>query len=448
VAPARIRQSNGELAGQHGRRGDGPAVNDRDAGTPAVASGRMRVLVCGWIGSTNLGDELVFAGVRRLLATRQARVAAVSVDPARTWAQHGVAAIDHRRIDRIAAATRRADLVVWGGGGLVQDETSPFNLPYHLSRAWLALLAGTPVIGLGLGVGPLHSAVGRRLARTLAHAAAVTVRDQPSLEELAALGVPARLAADTAVHLASPPAPLSAAAFRPLSAPPDPASGTPASAGAPRPEEVAVVSLRPWGGGGARIPVGWGRPPGEPAWFVPRVAGALDDLAATSGLTIRFVALQTDRDHALHRRVAARMRRPSELRTPTLGSVLEEVARARLVVAMRYHAGLAALLGGRPAALIGYSPKVAALADVLGPGGQLLPFDDRALRGLRAACLELLTAAGAEAAVANARHALQVRARVNEQALDLVSTAAGGRAPRPMASRRPPRRASGTAPGR
>jgi polysaccharide pyruvyl transferase CsaB len=357
----------------------------------------MRVLVCGWIGSTNLGDELVFAGVRRLLAPLGAQVAAVSVDPERTRRLHGVAALDHRRLDRIAAAARRADLVVWGGGGLVQDETSPFNLPYHLSRAWTASLVGTPWVGLGLGVGPLRTVAGRRLATTLRRAAAVTVRDEPSLALLDALAVPATLTADVALHL-----------------------GEPAPSA---PDPVAVVSLRPWSGsGGGRLPVGWRRGHDEPGWFVPTIAAALDRLVADVGLAVRFVALQPDRDDPLHRRVATAMRAPAECRTPGLDEVLGEVARGRLVVAMRYHAGIAATLAGRPAVLIGYSPKVDALARELGAGAAHLPFEAGALARVGDAAVTLLGHGEASAAVAAARDRLVARGRGDRLALDLAAT--------------------------
>jgi polysaccharide pyruvyl transferase CsaB len=358
----------------------------------------MRVLVAGWIGSTNLGDELVFAGVRRLLG--DAQICAMSTAPAATTAEHGVVAIDHRRVDLVARAAREADLVVVGGGGLIQDETSPFNLPYHLSRAWLSALGRTPWIGLALGVGPLSTALGRRLALTLSRAAAVTVRDEPSLELLRSLDVPAVVAADAAFHLDVP------------------------GSGEPPPQvevqadrDVIVVSLRPWSGGGGLLPVGWRRDAGEPDWFVPTVAAALERASQQSGLPVRFVALQTDRDHALHQRVAAAMQVPSQLVVPTRRSVLGELAASRLVVAMRYHAGIGATLAGRPSVLVGYSPKVDALAATLGDGAAHLPFDREALASLDTSIAAQLESGTAADAVRAGADELRSRAQVNADVL-------------------------------
>lgn len=378
----------------------------------------MRVLVCGWIGSTNLGDELVLAGVRALMRRHDASVLAVSIDPEQTRAVHGVAAIDHRRFDLITRAGRQADLVVFGGGGLVQDETSPFNLPYHLGRVVPALAAGTPVIGLGLGIGPL-SGLGRAEARLLRRFRGITVRDAASQALLAEVGVASRLGADTAWHL-------TAAQPLPAAAPPNTSQQAVNGAfdGNHRPvvevEDVVTVSLRPWSGGGGWLPVGWRAAATTPEWLIPTLARSLDRVATRTGLPVRFVALQTDRDHALHREVAAAMDTPAELVVPHLDDVVARIGAGRLVIAMRYHAGIAATMCGRPSVLVGYSPKVDALATALGAGTRRVGFDRAELDGLDQRAVDLLATDGAPDAVTAARDRLVAGCLVNEQLVDRV----------------------------
>lgn len=372
----------------------------------------MRILVCGWLGSTNLGDELVFAGMRSLIAQTFASptICAVSVDPQATVRDHGVTAIDHRRVDRIERAARTADLVVLGGGGLIQDRTSALNLPYHLSRLGLAALGSTPLVALALGVGPLTTRLGRRLASTLRWAQAVTVRDEPSRELLEGLGVPAELAADAAFHLDRPLEGGSAIE----------AAGGAAAAAATGGggEDVIAVCLRSWSTRRHRLPAGWRRGgTQEPAWFVPTMARGLEAAARSTGLPIRFIALQTDRDQAIHRAVAEAMDIPAELVVPTRRSLVQEIGRARLVVGMRYHAGIAATLSGRPSVLIGYDPKVDALAATLGEGARHLPFDPTALAGIADAIATQVGSADAAPAVQAAASSLRRRATANADAL-------------------------------
>lgn len=352
------------------------------------------MLISGWSGSSNLGDELVLAGLLRLLDGHE--VAVVSVDPARTRRRFDVPAVAPRHVPRMLRAVRQAELLAVGGGGLLQDETSAFNLPYHLARPALALAAGTPVVGIGLGAGPLRRPGSRRAVGLLRRAEAVSVRDEASRRLLTGCGVEARLGADLAL------------ALDPVEEPP---------------EDVITVCLRPWGGGGGLLPVGVRRRHGLDEQLLDALAASLDELSADSGWPVRFVALQADRDDDVHARVAARMRAPTERRAPGVHEVVGEVAAGRLVVAMRFHAAISAVLGARPAVLLGYSPKVDALAGELGTGAALLPLEPAALRTLPEAAKHVADHA---AEVAATRERLRARLAVDREVLAAGLAAADG----------------------
>jgi polysaccharide pyruvyl transferase CsaB len=303
----------------------------------------MRVAVAGWIGSSNLGDELIFTAITRKLASRGVEVVAVSIDPAATGGDHPVAAVR-------AASLPFApfDRLVFGGGEVLQDETSVWNLPYHLSRVWSGRMHGVPVAVLGVGAVALRSRLGMAMVRrSLSTARVVTVRDRPSLNALRRLGLSPVLAADPVLSLS-------------------------VDVGDP---DRLVACLRPPVGGSGRLgrllPVGAGRSAPEPRW-IASLAAALDRTATALGLTTRFVAMQRGRDDLVHQQVADRMVTPSEQAVPNLSDVLSEIARGQVVVAMRYHGAIAALTAGRPAVLIGYSPKVAALAEDAAPAALLI----------------------------------------------------------------------------
>lgn len=357
-----------------------------------------RALVAAWVGSTNLGDELVFRGLRRQLGELGAAVTAVSLHPAATRAAHGVEAIDHRDVPGLVLAARRADVVVLGGGGLVQDQTSPWNIPYHLSRLWAARAGRTPAAAIGLGAGPLDTRPARAITRaTLAPLRSVTTRDAASAEVLGGVGVAgATVAADLALSLPVP--------------------------------EVAVgdrlvVALRPWQGRRRALPVGVSRPGDRaaPPWFLDGVASALDAAASATGLAVRFVALQAERDGPLHAQVAERMRTPATTCCPGLDTVVDEIAGGRVVVAMRYHALVAAVLGARPSVALAYSPKVAWLAADVGGGTTTVEWSAAGLARLAGAVERAAaTEAQAVAVVAEARERLRRREQANGAALARV----------------------------
>ena len=350
------------------------------------------VLVAAWVGSTNLGDELVFASLLRKLRARNVDVCAVSTNARATERDHDARAIDHRDPIALVRTLSSVDAVVFGGGGLLQNSTSPFNLPYHLARPVVARLRHRAVAAIGIGVGPLEGAIARTLVRRGLHGVRpITVRDSESQTILDDLGIAATSTADLAFGLDPP------------------RSGEP---------DRLVACLRPWTGRQHFLPVG-AREDGTPDWFVPAAARALDRASAALGAPVHFVALQRNRDHPLHERVAARMQSVVSLATPSVHDVVDEIARGVVVVSMRYHGVVAATLAGRPSVAIGYSPKVAALAGELGSAARLVSWSVDGLGAIDGAVRDVMDHADI---ATRAREQLRARERGNDVALDELLT--------------------------
>lgn len=350
----------------------------------------MRVTVAAWIGSANAGDELIFAALRVKLLARGTHVTAISTTPATAY-DNGVTAVGHLAPAAIIGAIRSSDALVLGGGGLLQDQTSPFNLPYHLSRLAIARAAGTPHAVIGVGAGPLRTAVGRAQVRAaLRGAIAVSVRDRGSGEVLRRVGVAdVRLAADLALSL---PTPTVAA------------------------DDHICACLRPWRSARGRLPVAiHSRRDVTAVGMVDRLARGLDEAAGRLGLPVRLVAMQPGWDDLLHARVAERMRADVSMVHPPATQVLDVIAASRVVVAMRYHAAIAAVLAGHPAVVIGYDPKLAGIAEAMGSAARLLAWAPADLDLLGAATAGV---AGEGADLPAVLADLRARERVNDTVLD------------------------------
>lgn len=349
----------------------------------------MHIVVSGWIGSTNLGDEFVFAGVRRALTETfgPCDITALSINPDETRALHHVDAVNGNDLRQVVRACRGADLLVFGGGGLIQHETSPFNLPYHLTRASIALAVGTPVVGLGLGVSPITGPLARRLVPLLRRFSGITVRDVESAAELARFGIDAQVACDTAWHTAS------------ILAPPTPVVSA---------KVKVLLGLRPWDtptrGTRSLLPVKWAKNR-VAVPYAPRLTATVKRLIA-NGYEVHGLVMQPGRDDHVYRAIDA----PIELLTPTIDTLIDVAARHDVMVAMRYHAGVAATIAHTPSVLIGYSAKVTSLATTLGHGGRHLPFEPHSFSTLDQTISALLHDDQANRDVAHARHSqLQLR---------------------------------------
>lgn len=356
-----------------------------------------RIAVAGWFGSDNLGDELILHCLIRALRDRGTEPVAISIDSARTSRDHGIAAIPHRSPSQ-SMALRRALGDCEGmaiAGGLIQSETSPWNIPFHTSR--LRAAGGRcRSAAVGMGVGQVLGPLGRGLARSsLRRLRRIVVRDADSARRLRDWGLDdVAVGADPVMALE-----------------PDPVE----------PDDTMCVILRPPNRPGLRTAAakaGRSRPSGA---ALDQMARAIDAAAAETGLAVRFVAFQASRDGPLHAQIAERLAAPAEMVEPTLHSVISDVGRSRIVVTMRYHGAVAALLHGRPAVLLDSSPKMASLASEAGRWAQLL--DPGQLEaGLSTAVSDALDA---RSRALEARDDLRTRLAVNDGAIDELITDGG-----------------------
>lgn len=302
---------------------------------------RRGVVICGAYGLGNAGDDAVLsaiaAGLRRI--DRDMPITVLARRPKETARRFGVRAIHPLRLLRWLAALRRARLFISGGGSLLQDVTSRRSLWYYLGVIRLARRAGCAVQLYGCGVGPLRSHRCRRMtAQTLnACADVITVRDTGSQALLARIGVTEPrivLAADPLFSLV---------------------------AASDERERRFGVALRPW-----------------PALsdHAPELADIVRYVYETYRLEPVFFSLGPG-DRAEAARVCALL---GDIPF-TVSIDARRMGRMSLVLSMRLHGLIFALLGGAPAAGISYDPKVSAFCrDAHLPYAALPELTDAGLR--------------------------------------------------------------------
>lgn len=172
---------------------------------------RTRVVVGGYFGCGNTGDDAILLGMLEALhdSAPDAEIVALSGSPKKDRRRFGVRCVWRKNPFVIYKALLGAKLFICGGGSLLQNLTSSRSLSYYLGLLRMARSVGVPCVLSGAGIGPLIGRRAcRRVARTLNRCRYVGLRDEDSLRLLSSLGVDAgklHLGADHALLMPLPP---------------------------------------------------------------------------------------------------------------------------------------------------------------------------------------------------------------------------------------------------
>ncbi len=123
--------------------------------------------VFGYYGYGNLGDEMLCQATVKLLEQSGFHKIFLSVpkDKASKYASWLIQPVNRFSPISVLKAIAKSSVVVCGGGGIFQDETSFRSLLYYSSIVFLSILLGKPVILLGNSFGPLRRKISRMLVK-------------------------------------------------------------------------------------------------------------------------------------------------------------------------------------------------------------------------------------------------------------------------------------------
>lgn len=151
-----------------------------------------KLVISGYYGFGNAGDEAMLAAILEAIleVIPDADITVISGNPKQTTQYHGVKAVGRFDMFGILNAIGHCDLLISGGGSLLQDVTSKRSLYYYLSIITLATTLGKRVMLYAQGIGPLRRERARKLVgQVLNKVSMITVRDEKSKQELESMGV-------------------------------------------------------------------------------------------------------------------------------------------------------------------------------------------------------------------------------------------------------------------
>ncbi|GAX88856.1 polysaccharide pyruvyl transferase CsaB [Effusibacillus lacus] len=316
-----------------------------------------RILISGYYGFDNLGDDTVLFGIMSAIRKLRpdAELGVLSNQPKRTRELFGIPAYNRWSLPVITRELMRSDLLVMGGGSLLQDVSSPRSVIYYLGIVALAKLFGKPVVFYAQGIGPVNRPFSKKLIRQIVNKVdLITVRDDKSFDDLKKIGVhkpPIHVTADPALSIDTTLFPKENG--REILKEFGVTFGNTGTASKP----VAGIAIRNW----------------NTSHPYKKVLAEACDRLSRRGWQVVFIPMQYPGDVRVSAEVISLMQEPAVLldRQFSFRDISSIIANMQMIVGMRLHSLILAALYGIPFVPLSYDPKIDRFVHRLGlPQGE------------------------------------------------------------------------------
>ena len=307
----------------------------------------VNILISGYYGFDNIGDESI---LRTLVSSLREHIpdcslTVLSHNPTSTREKYGVEAVDRMSPVAILRAVKKCDMLISGGGSLLQDVTSSKSLHYYLSIIRCAEFFHKKVFIYSQGIGPIDRPGNRRAAAAaLKRADGIVVRDERSASLLEEIGI-ARdkvvITADPVIRMKKPDGDVGAEILR-----------------------KAGVSLD------GRLTVGWAiRERDTDSRFVKELLRSIQMMKDKYNAQSVLIPFHYEEDGEVCRHIAAQL--PDDTAVCLNEKYLSEdmlsiIGNMDLLVGVRLHSLIYAAIMGVPLIGISYDPKCTAFLNSVG----------------------------------------------------------------------------------
>lgn len=294
-----------------------------------------RVFIFGYYGFRNLGDEAILSSIVKMIKEQNSKVeiSVLSYNVKYTESTHKIKGVSRNSIFDILNAIKNSDLVISGGGTLLQDTTSSRSLIYYLAIISIAKFFKNPVLFFCNGFGPIKKSFNKFLARKVTNMVdRIVLRDPKSKAVMEQMGITkdCDVTADAAFYLDG----VDSVRVKEILEKED----------IPVDNPIIGISVRPWSVGEN---------------FLNTMAKFADYISA-KGLTVVFVPMQPIKDEEVSANIMKRMEKQAFMLRGeyTPEEVLGIIGKLDILVAMRLHALIFAGIKEIPMIGLEYDPKV------------------------------------------------------------------------------------------
>lgn len=153
-----------------------------------------KIVISGYYGFNNTGDEAVLDSILDALKKKckgqKLEITVLSNEPDKTSSLYNIKAINRWDMKAIYKEIKKCDLLISGGGSLLQDVTSNKTVPYYLFIIKIAQLYKKDIVFYSQGYGPVNKKHNKYLIkRVLNKVDHIFVRDRNSKKALLDIGI-------------------------------------------------------------------------------------------------------------------------------------------------------------------------------------------------------------------------------------------------------------------
>ena len=299
---------------------------------------RMKnVFIFGYYGFKNIGDEAILEAIveefREVIP--EAQITVLSYNAAETASRYQINAVSRNRFLEVVKSIKNANVVMSGGGSILQDVTSSRSLMYYLGIILLAKLMGKKVAFYGNGFGPILRRSNQWLVRHIINQVdLLTVRDVESRQVMQHLGIkrPIYVTADAAFTLKT-------------------LNGPSRERLAESDSKKVGISVRQWK---------------NKQNYIPMLATCADRLAQ-EGYEIFMLPMQTPSDDAISNEIIQQMQYPAQI-IDTEGDpkkTIDIIAGMDFVIGMRLHSLIFSTIACVPMIGLAYETKITSFLNMV-----------------------------------------------------------------------------------
>lgn len=292
-----------------------------------------KIIMSGYFGFSNSGDDAILKSIIESFKSLDPdlNIKVLSKDPDLTEREYGVAAVDRFKFFDVRKSLKASDMLISGGGSLLQDKTSSRSIWYYLLIMKLAKRYKKRVFVYSNGVGPINKIFNRNITRRVLNKVDyITLRDKDSYDFIKSIGVNnpnIKVLSDPVFNLKE-------------------ASDESVRKKFDINEDTVLVSIRSWIDDEKLI--------SELSKFLNYL---IDD-----GKNIVFMPMQTPRDTTISEKIASNLKSSKIIDEKYPVEILMSLMKnADFIVAMRLHAMIYAIHQNLPFIGLSYDPKTETL---------------------------------------------------------------------------------------